>query len=363
MSEADASSDWTVNSYNEWDPLEEIIVGNLDGAADLPWDTALQAVTPIEDIESSRQYSLAAGGKPRPDHWRQAAQKELDEFIQILKSEGVTVRRPNPLNHAVKHSTPLWSSPGGNCQADPRDVLVVFGNEILEAPMAWRSRYFEFLAYRSLIKEYFKRGAKWTAAPKPEMSDKLYNEKYKRGEEYVLTEFEPVFDAADISRFGKDVFIQKSHVTNDFGIEWLRRHLEPTYNLHVVEFQDDRAIHIDATFVPLAPGKILVNPDRPIKNLPEVFKKGNWEFLTAPRTTMPENFVLYRSFRWLGMNMLSLDEKRILVEKREEPMIRALQGWGFQPIPCSFRANYRYGGSFHCATVDIRRRGTLKSYF
>ena len=41
------------------------------------------------------------------------------------------------------------------------------------------------------------------------------------------------------------------HVTNRFGFEWLQRHLGDTYNLHLVEFDDKRAIHIDATFLPL----------------------------------------------------------------------------------------------------------------
>jgi len=61
----------------------------------------------------------------------------------------------------------------------PRDILLVVGEEIIEAPMAWRSRFFEYRAYRSLIKEYFKGGAKWTAAPKPQMSDELYDEVYR----------------------------------------------------------------------------------------------------------------------------------------------------------------------------------------
>lgn len=60
----------------------------------------------------------------------------------------------------------------------PRDILVVIGDEIIEAPMAWRSRYFEFRAYRTLLKDYFKSGAKWTAAPKPQMSDELYDQVY-----------------------------------------------------------------------------------------------------------------------------------------------------------------------------------------
>lgn len=48
------------------------------------------------------------------------------------------------------------------------------GNEIIEAPMAWRSRFFEYRPFRSLIKNYFREGGGWTAAPKPEMSDALY---------------------------------------------------------------------------------------------------------------------------------------------------------------------------------------------
>src|SRR5690606_12033643 len=142
------------------------------------------------------------------------ARAELAEFVHILEAEGVTVRFPEPRDQAIPYASPLWQSPGGNNQADPRDVLIVFGDEILEAPMSWRSRYFEFLPYKSLLKDYCRRGARWTSAPKPAMRDELYNPDYVRGQEYVLTEFEPVFDAADISRFGRDVFIQRSNTTN-----------------------------------------------------------------------------------------------------------------------------------------------------
>lgn len=58
------------------------------------------------------------------------------------------------------------------------------GNEIIEAPMAWRSRFFEYRPFRSLIKDYFRQGGGWTAAPKPEMSDDLYvpEDKWQVGE-------------------------------------------------------------------------------------------------------------------------------------------------------------------------------------
>lgn len=64
----------------------------------------------------------------------------------------------------------------GMYAAMPRDILLVVGNEIIEAPMAWRARFFEYRAYRPLIKEYFRKGAKWTTAPKPTMADELYDQ-------------------------------------------------------------------------------------------------------------------------------------------------------------------------------------------
>jgi N-dimethylarginine dimethylaminohydrolase len=95
----------------------------------------------------------------------------------------------------------------------------------------------------------------------------------------VLTEHEPVFDAADLTRCGKDIFVQLSNVTNRSGIEWLQRHYAD-YTFHPMTFADDRAIHIDCTFVPLAPGKLLINPDRPIHGeippmLTRLAKRGN----------------------------------------------------------------------------------------
>ena len=54
-----------VNSWTEWDPLEEVIVGVLDGAVALTFEVGFEAVTPMEDRERSRQYHSAHAGKPR----------------------------------------------------------------------------------------------------------------------------------------------------------------------------------------------------------------------------------------------------------------------------------------------------------
>ncbi|MCP5104250.1 MAG: amidinotransferase, partial [bacterium] len=149
-----------VNSFNEWDLLEEVIVGVVDGAAVPAWHVTLQATMP----ENQWDFYRTNGGKPFPRERIEAAKKDLAEFVHILEAEGVTVRRPEVSDHSRPFSTQEWQSSCGLYAAMPRDVLLVIGDEIIESPMCWRSRYYEADAYRQLIKEYFKKGARWTAA-------------------------------------------------------------------------------------------------------------------------------------------------------------------------------------------------------
>lgn len=350
-----------VNSFNEWDCLEEVIVGRIEGATIPSWDESIRASMP----ETYKDMYKQSGGTHFPNERIEAAANELEVFVKILESQGVIVTRPEKTDFSKEYSTPKWKSPGGLYNAMPRDLLLVIGDEIIESPMAWRSRYFEVDSYRLLLKEYFKRGAKWTSAPKPQLLDELYNKEYVQTElenptTYGITEFEPTFDAADFTRCGQDIFVQRSNVTNQFGIEWLRRHLGSKYRVHEINVCDSHPMHIDATFVPLNPGTILINKSRcPV--LPDMFK--GWNVIEAPEPTLSKSHTLYMSSNWLSVNTLMLDHNRILIEEQEKPLGEILTRQGFEVIPCPFRNFNSFGGSFHCATCDVRRKGDLECYF
>jgi len=305
----------------------------------------------------------SARGSARRELLQPALQEPPLGLLPALR-EGVTVRRPEPIPHHKAYSTPEWTSTGMYA-AMPRDVLLVVGDELIECPMAWRSRYYEALAYRRLLKGYFAGGARWSAGPKPELKDAQYDECWTDpGDDgpprLVVTEFEPTFDAADFIRCGRDIMAQRSNVTNDFGIEWLRRHLGCDYRIHVFEFRDPHPMHIDATLMPMAPGKLLIHPER-VPEVPKLFR--GWDVIPAPDPVIPDGHPLYMTSKWLNMNILMLDEQRVIVERQDEPMISTMRKFGFTPIPCNFRNFNSFGGSFHCATLDVRRRGTLQSYF
>ncbi len=61
-------------------------------------------------------------------------------------------------------------------------------------------------------------------------------------------------------------------------------------------------------------------------------------------------------------NVLNIDEKKVLVESQETALAEFLYGWGFDPVPVPFRNHFVFGGGLHCATLDVRRRGSLRSY-
>ncbi|MER5985802.1 amidinotransferase [Streptomyces sp. NPDC001787] len=342
-----------VSSYTEWDPLREVVVGSLLGGVFPDWQESMAHVVP----ESAQSVFRELGGSPLPADLLKAAEEELEGLAQVLEDHGIAVVRPDTVQHQVPFRTPRWSSGGGLYAGMPRDLLMVVGDAIIEAPMSWRCRHHEVDAFRSLIKSYFRRGARWLPAPRPQLTDELYRTGAEPGE-WAVTEFEPVFDAADFLRFGRDLVVQRSHVTNEFGIDWVRRSLGPEFSVTVVDTDDPHAMHIDATMAPLAPGKLLVHPERYVPH--ELFE--GWEIRPAPAPTLPQDWPMYFCSPWVSMNVLSLDPETVVVERQEQPLIDALTAWGFRCVPVDFRHVYTFGGSFHCVTLDTVREGGPARY-
>jgi glycine amidinotransferase len=349
-----------VNSWNEWDPLREVIVGRVRGAADMGFEPAFSPYFRKDD--PARAFR---GGRV-PDALTAEAERQIDGLAELLQRQGITVRRPDPLDQNVAVKTPDWQVQNGRAIACPRDVLLVIGDEIIEAPMAQRGRYFEFRAYRNLLKDYFRSGARWTAAPKPLMGDDLYDDHapFDMNEKPLLTEAEPVFDAACFARFGRDIFWQPDLVSNAFGAAWLARHLGPDFRIHRIAFREPAPTHIDTILVPIRPGLALTNPQRPcIDQSLDLFRANDWQLVDAPPSVRSGKAPSREVSNWISMNILMLDPHTAVVEQAETPTIELLKSLDCEVIPCAFDRVYPFGGGLHCCTADIRRDGACASYF
>ena len=85
----------------------------------------------------------------------------------------------------------------------------------------------------------------------------------------------------------------------------------------------------------------------------------DWETIAAPQPRYRSDSPMaepYFTSQWLSMNVLSLDAKRVLVDDQQTSLIDLLSRRGFDPVPLPFDAVGAFGGSFHCVTLDVRRR-------
>ena len=347
----------TVWSCNEWDQLEEVIVGN-----------PLKARFPTPDLSTQlaefpdRPLSEIPRG-PFPQRIIEETEEDLNEFVGILEGLGITVKRPETWPHEASFSTINWQSQGyyNYC---PRDVLLVIGDHIIETPNVIRSRAQEAFSYRTLLLDYMKSGAKWYSAPKPMLLDSLFegvdlDKPTPRNDE-------PAFDAANILRFGQDLIYLVSATGNEMGGEWLQTMLGDKFRVHFLK-DVYYGSHIDSTFVALRPGLILCNPARVNEDtLPEILKQ--WKVIYSPPMEDTDRFdTAYRSkcigSDWIDMNSFSISPKLVVVDRHQTALMKLLEKEGLDVIPLELRHSKMLGGGFHCVSLDVRRKGTLQRYF
>jgi N-dimethylarginine dimethylaminohydrolase len=343
-------------SCNEWDPLEEVIVGNpLHARYPTPDPSTRLAEFPDRALED-----IPRG--PFPQWIIEETEEDLAAFIAVLTKLGITVKRPETWPHEAKFSTIHWESQGyyNYC---PRDLLLVIANQIIETPNVMRSRAQETFSYRALLIDYLKSGARWYGAPKPMLLDSLFDVDRTRP---TPRNDEPAFDAANVLRFGQDLIYLVSSTGNELGGQWLQTILGETFRVHFLK-DVYFGSHIDSTFAALRPGLVLCNPARvQNENLPGILKQ--WDVIYSPpmeNTGRYDADYLSKSIGsdWIDMNLFSINPGLVVVDQDQTALIRLLEKQGLDVIPLKLRHSKMLGGGFHCVTLDVRRRGTLQRYF
>jgi N-dimethylarginine dimethylaminohydrolase len=349
-----------ISSHNHWDPLEEIIVGRADNARVPTVDASTMSMCYTNhDIEKIKPL---AGQYPQS--LIDEANEDMEALVGALEQCHVKVHRPAVQDTSVEFSTPEWKTTGWYTWC-PRDLLLPLDNLMIETPSPCRARYFETRAYHDIMIDAVKDGVEWIAAPKPILTDASYN--FTDLSQPSLTNLEPVFDAPNCIRLGKDILFQISNTGNHLGLQWLRNTLERRgYRVHAAEHIYSFA-HMDSTIIPLRPGLVLlnstrVNPD----NCTKLFDK--WDKIyfqdvapIVPPTSGPGS--ISPCSPYIGMNILSVDPNTVCVGNTQLSLIRELEKRKFTVIPLPMRHAATLSGGFHCATLDLRRTGSLEDYF
>lgn len=304
-----------INSINEWDPLEAIVVGEASHAN---WPSK----DPVFATESERTLwtETPVPSGPVPQWIVDEANRELDILSETIVRYGATVYRPKPQDYVAL---------GGMYNYCPRDRLLIAGDTVVDCNMMYPARNQEIKSYYRLLED-----AK-TILTMP------------RDQGMVL-------DAANICRLGDTWLFLESASGNRAAYDWLVRKF-PNINIELCNFY--AGVHIDSTIVPLREGKVLLNASRVNEeNCPKAFK--DWERLYLTDLAIVEQpFYQYPyASKWIGMNMLVLDPETVILDASQTQLINILNSQGISTIPLTLSHSRTLGGGFHCVTLDTRRK-------
>lgn len=349
-----------IRSHNDWDPLEEIIVGTADYATLPTMNKSVQAF-------SYAEYTLEELKSLEGPH-EQRIRDECNEDLQILADTltdlGVKVHRPVSVNHEKKFSSPDWETTGWYTFC-PRDLLLPLDELVLEAASPGRCRQYETRAYYDYLYQQVDEGVEWIKAPTPILLDDLYQVDDLK--QPTVKNHEIIWEAPNVVRLGKDLLYQVSNTGTLKGYQWMKNIVEKRgYKLHLAEGFYFFA-HFDSTVIPLRPGLVMFNGARLNENhYPQIFK--DWDKIwvapemmyTAP-TELPGG--IPPCSPWIGMNMLSVNPELVIIDKDQDELRRVLGKYGIDTIPLPQRHARTMSGGFHCQTLDVKRKGDLENYF
>lgn len=326
----------------------------------------------------------------------QKTKEDLQELAKIFHDEGVKVSRPK-LKYQPDTNLKLLNDDTIkhlNQPMQPRDVMGVFGNKIIESFTHHNSRLIENFCYRDTVMDMFDSGSNIISMPIPdtfEDSHRGHGELYEQQKAIIC-------DSANLIKCGKHILHSKAFTDKETmkkatsttrGMEWFKRNL-PEFEFIEVQHYG----HIDGKISIIRPG-LLVTWDK--RFVPE--QMSNWDIIVVDsqhrkgklfpnyrpsyevRQLLPEYFnelletkyysKLKQDFsHWIGsvketvftVNATSINEDTVVITGYDKDLYNQLESRGVKVINWDAKWRYFWDGGVHCCTVDLERDGDQENY-
>lgn len=377
-----------MSSTSEFGSLRTVLLGSMESYKPYVW------AWKGESDQAAFTEAVRLSEKAISREVIEEIEEDMTSFERQLHSLGIEVLRPNYNSGGIFYRNEYFYAAG--CDSyNVRDLHAVIGNKLVFAAPPCPSR----VAENWFTREFFvgiskKYKLELLEAPSPvlaknplievsEVENLVLNESIKGAELggvyekvwHKLTEDEPLFDAANITRTNDCLLFLISKTGNRRAANWLEQEFSDEYR--VVATDVYRSSHIDSTILPLSESKVLVNSSRvPQNSLIEGLEEkdliffddvasiplSELEFNKTRRNIASEISKLgchtnlsEMSSPWAGMNVLVIKEGLVAVESRQITLISLLESHGFDVLPVRYRHPYTMLGGLHCSTLDIVR--------
>ena len=330
--------------HNNWDPLEEIWLGDV-------WPAHF-----YDDLEPEIRDSFY-----QLTEW---TKQDLDNVEKKLKEFNVVVKRPY-----VDGDKSLYLDPTTNKllkpPIGPRDYNAVVGDKLFFGDHGLKH------CYESLLKDY--------------------------PQENIIKDQDQVLEGSGLVKLGKDIIVDGYIEGSPLGIEGVYRDFYLKQKLFKMLSNDYRIHyatnggHTDGCFMPIKEGLLLAtkywsdyelmfpgwktfNLDAPTyQNQVFEFNGMNRRWILPNDPTGPHfnKYIEEYCREWVGdyretyfeVNIIMLDENNMLCMGEHPSLFKELEKHGITCHVVPFRTRGFWDGGVHCITLDIRRKAVMKDYF
>lgn len=364
-------SKFKINTYNDFDKLNSIILGK-------PYF--------IGKLDKNKNYSENI---LRRYKYKDELFEDRENLVKILKDNNIEVidipdyniEDINKLNDEVLNNKKYFKYDNAECLiSSVRDNIFTYGNKML-IHHTDRYKIHNYIEHaNSLLKNNF--DCEYTKENKIFSNKYFYDYYFNNNKEFSykpesffeektkninLNSINSIIqiDAANIIKLGKDIFINIANYANLYCYKFLKEFFnEYNINWHPLNICFK---HIDGTIVPLREGLLLTHQafKNYIDDLIPLFK--TWDkiyvdsididYKTIDLTQKPK-------YGTTEINILSLDKNTIICrDENYNKLNNLLKKYNINIIPIKLRHEDLWCGSFHCITCDINRDSKQENYF
>ena len=335
--------------WTDWDPLEEVIVGDCYSPGDLDWF-----------VESSLQdefNTILAETK-----------HDLDNLTALLQDLGVKVYRPRVFNYSHQIDIAAFSVQCPMAPVVPRDQYLVYGETVFQTYTSMTDRYLDSHSYYDIFKRLFDQGHNWLSQPAPNLRNLPAGKNWMNQGRMIydhLFHNQLLWHNATMFKCGEHLITNTAGPGSQSGLQWMRRNLPENtvisnFNTKMNNWghvdhgffmiNDDTVICVDKMFVP----ECLRN-----KKIHEIH-----EYL--PKTVVDINTTVsqlldsskgYEQVVAFDTNVLVVDPNNIVFYQHMPKLFDFLSILSVKCHVAELRHRAFWAAGPHCVTLDIKRQG------
>jgi hypothetical protein len=351
--------------YTDFDPLQEIIVGDCYEPGDLDW------ALPKESLESFNRIL-------------KETKEDLNSLSDFFKKSDIKVHRPTVVKHDNAYNLSGFKVNVPVCPIVPRDQYIVIGKKILQTYTSYTDRYFDSLSYLNIFSELFKEGYNWISQPPPILKDLNETDTwYTKDNIYSeILHDQLLHHTAIMFKAGDTIVYNGKGPGSEIGFEWIKRNLEDIKFIqnentifknygHIdhgfILIDDETIIHSGIEWVPLClRNKKLIDissylPKLILDNFVKDYTSSNGQYSNSWLEKYLSNWRGYSQEVCFDLNVVILDSKNILFGREIPELFKYLKTFN---IDCHFidiRHQLYWEGGVHCLTLDVKRKGEKRT--